>query len=266
MKKSKKIYKKYMTNRLLLHNMMPKEPPAIYASGEIYNYFIKINMVLETTECIPINNGSITYTDCMEFSLLRFLQLLLYDPRQIGKDGFSFYPNMEGLIKTHIKKYGKIYEIAEYYLSDGKIEREEWANFLSNKEFMKYYRNDNCELFTCLTNIFNFFNIFLGLKFKNIEEIGKKFSNKNKNISICIKETKTYKKEMKMKEIIDLLSRPEDEYEINKKYFVKDSKTIISISIDNMHFYEWILTEIVIDGYCEYSNRYITGHSVIIKV
>jgi len=63
---------------------------------------------------------------------------------------------------------------------------------------------------------------------------------------------------MKMKEIIDLLSRPEDEYEINKKYFVKDSKTIISISIDNMHFYEWILTEIVIDGYCEYS--------VIIKV
>jgi len=109
MKRSKKIYKKYMTNRLLLHNMMPKEPPAIYASGEIYNYFIKINMVLETTECIPINNGSITYTDCMEFSLLRFLQLLLYDPRQIGKDGFSFYPNMEGLIKTHIKKYGKIY-------------------------------------------------------------------------------------------------------------------------------------------------------------
>jgi len=55
-----------------------------------------------------------------------------------------------------------------------------------------------------------------------------------------------------------LLSRPEDEYVINKKYFVKDSKTIISISIDNMYFYEWILTEIVIDGYCEYS--------VIIKV
>ncbi len=71
---------------------------------------------------------------------------------------------------------------------------------------------------------------------------------------------------MKMKEIIDLLSRSEDEYEINKKYFVKDSKTVISISIDNMHFYEWILTEIVIDGYCEYSNRYITGHSVIIKI
>jgi len=37
MKKSKKIYKKYITNRSLWHNMMPKEPPAIYASGEIYN-------------------------------------------------------------------------------------------------------------------------------------------------------------------------------------------------------------------------------------
>lgn len=37
-KKSKKILKKYILKRQLQHNKMPSEPPAIYASGEIYNY------------------------------------------------------------------------------------------------------------------------------------------------------------------------------------------------------------------------------------
>ena len=225
-------------------------------------------MVLETTECILINNGEISYTDCMEFSLLRFLQLLFYDPKQICKEGYSFYPNMEGMLKNYVKKYKKIYQKSEYYLREGKIEREEWACLLSNKEYMKYYRNDNCELFTCVSNIFNFFLVFLGLKFNSFEEIGKKFSNKSKNISISIKQTKTYKKEMNMKEIMDLLSRPDEEYieNINKNFFVKDSKTIILISIDNNHSYEWILSEMSIDGYCEFSNRNITGHSVIVKI
>ena len=38
MKRSKKIYKKYLSNKRLNHQEMPKEPPAIYASGEIELY------------------------------------------------------------------------------------------------------------------------------------------------------------------------------------------------------------------------------------
>lgn len=38
MKRSKKIYKKYLYNKRLNHQEMPKEPPAIYASGEIELY------------------------------------------------------------------------------------------------------------------------------------------------------------------------------------------------------------------------------------
>lgn len=38
LKKTKKIYKKYLENKTLQHNMMPREPPAIYACGNIELY------------------------------------------------------------------------------------------------------------------------------------------------------------------------------------------------------------------------------------
>ena len=40
---------------------------------------------LDTTECIMINNNGVKYTDCMEFSLLRFAHLLMADPEKIFK-------------------------------------------------------------------------------------------------------------------------------------------------------------------------------------
>jgi hypothetical protein len=47
--------------------------------------------MLETTECIPIRNNGRDYTDCMEFSLLRFLHMIFYSEYQIRKAGLSDY-------------------------------------------------------------------------------------------------------------------------------------------------------------------------------
>lgn len=235
-------------------------------------------MVLETTECIPINNESIIYTDCMEFSLLRFLQLLVYDPKQLCKEGFSNYPKefeCEWILKTHIKKYPKITPNGDHYLNEGRLEREEWACLLSHQDFFEYYRDDHCELFTNTLNIFRFFNGFLSMKLnlqneqnRNLEIIAQKYSNKNKKIVINMKEEKIEKKEMKMREIIDLLSRPDDEYSknVDKKYFVTNAKTIIQISINETYQYEWILTEMYFANNYQFKNKFITGHSIINKL
>ncbi len=74
-------------------------------------------MSLETTECISINNKNRIYTDCMEFSLLRFIQLLGYCPKEIGKNNYSNYNKKvnSGLVTEHINMYPKIYPNASYY-------------------------------------------------------------------------------------------------------------------------------------------------------
>jgi hypothetical protein len=45
---------------------------------------------LETTECISINNNGKIYTDCMEFSLLRFLQIMMCDSGKVEKNGQKY--------------------------------------------------------------------------------------------------------------------------------------------------------------------------------
>ncbi len=233
--------------------------------------------MLETTECTLINNNDISYTDCMEFSFLRFIQLLLYEPKKIEKNGFSNYPKelvCSNILKNHVKKYQRIFSGTSYYLNEGVKEREEWATSLSRLDFMEYYRNDNCELYTNINNIFRLFNEMFFMKLdlknedKNFELIANKFSNKNKQIDIRIKERKISKKEMKMTEIIALLSRPEEEYQKykSKKYIIQNISTIISIKINDIYSYEWRLSETLFDDSSHFTNKFITGHSVIVKI
>ncbi len=230
--------------------------------------------MLETTECVLINNNGNTYTDCMEFSLLRFLQLLLYDSKEIHQQHSSPYPKLNqyhSIMKKHISMYPIIYKNASHYL-ENIDEREKWAILLSNLDLI-YYRNDNCELYTNTKNIYLFLNLFLSMKLdsdeddsKNLEIISKQFTNKKKKVCLSIKENTVQKKEMPMKEIIGLLSRPDNEllHHIHKKEYVTTISNTISILIDDQH-YEWKLTQVTID-HSKYSNRFITGHSVIIKL
>jgi len=231
-------------------------------------------MVLEISECILINNNGRSYTDCMEFSLLRFMQLLVYDPKELSKelslDNFCFYPNyLKKKFIEFINKYPKIYKCMDCINTN---ERQDWSIFVSDRNFFEYYRNDNAELFTNIKNILlfyiNFFDLDLDLnnEQESLNIISNKFSSKNKKIKINIKEKAENHKELKMKEIINMISRPDNEYEklINKKFIVVERKTIIDIYI-NEHIYQWNLYEVFFSDKL-FKNNFITGHSIIKKI
>jgi len=237
-------------------------------------------MVLETTECIKINNNGKSYTDCMEFSLLRFIQLLLFDLDEINESNKSLYPKIKyhDDISEFIKKYPIIYKNSEYYLEDdiGIKQRNDWATLVSDKDFLDYYRNDNSELFTSIINILKFLNGFfdLELDYNNITEsleiISNKFSLPNKKITINLEEVKNNENLMKLSDINKYISRPQTKSEIDKfkidsnKYNVVSKKSYINININDIE-YEWMLFEMYFKDCTLFENKYITGHSVIIK-
>ena len=233
--------------------------------------------MLETSECIEISNNGRNYTDCMEFSLLRFLQLCSYDLNQIIKNKISFYPNeiiKNNLIGIYTNEYPIIYPDSNFYnLSEnGKKQRESWSKFVSDRDFLDYYRNDFAELFTSIENIIKFFNGFfeMNLDINNHQEsfniISKKFSNDKKDISLKIRYIDKHKLYLTIGEVIRYISRPETEYikKINSSelYEIINSKTLIDVKIDGFD-YEWILYEMYFTNKDLFSNKFITGHSVI---
>lgn len=235
--------------------------------------------MLETTECIGITTKGRNYTDCMEFSLLRFLHICMYDKEQITNNGFSEFSNQSGCednleIMEFIKKYPKIYPDAEYYNwnSEGKKQRAEWSTFVSDRDFLDYYRNDGAELFTSVTNIIKFFNGFFNMELDektpelSLDMIGKKFSNQNKSVNVKIKEINTKIKSDKIKNIMRYISRPDTEYknyiDDNEFYDVVESTTYLDIIVDGYVYY-WMLYEIYFADSTLFSNKFITGHSVI---
>lgn len=238
--------------------------------------------MLETSECIEISNNGRTYTDCMEFSLLRFLQLCTYDTNQIISNKHSFYPTeiiQNEMISSFIREYPLIYPDSNFYdvSENGKKQREVWAKFVSDRDFLDYYRNDSAELFTSVENVIKFFNGFFQMNLdinkdkhqENLNKISKRFSNLNKNILLKIKSIDKQKNYLNMKQIIKYISRPESEYikqiENSELYEIINSKTFINIEIDG-HKYEWTLFEMYFSDYNLFENKFITGHSVIYNV
>lgn len=234
--------------------------------------------MLETTECIPINNMGKTYTDCMEFSLLRFVHMLMFNPNEMLLDRYSTYPsniNCKQYLKDFFEIYPKIHPDAEYYLKDGLgiDERNKWSTLVSDKECLDYYRNDMAELFTSIVNLIKFINEFFNKDYSLdennvdfvLEEIGKDFSTQDKKISLSINSIDTVNYKMKMNEIIRYVSRPENEYQkylnSNKIFDITKKTTLMKLSI-NEYEYEWMMLELIINNN-EELNKYITGHSVI---
>jgi hypothetical protein len=233
--------------------------------------------MLETSECIQISNSGRNYTDCMEFSLLRFLQLCTFDLKKITKDKFSFYPDKiirNNLLNDFINNYPLIYPDSNFYefSENGKKQRESWAKFVSDRDFLDYYRNDFAELFTSVKNIIKFFNGFfsMDLDLENHSEslniIGKKFSNDKKDISLRIKYVDKKKMYLTIKKIMEYISRPETDYikliDSPELFEVITSTTYIDITIDGYQ-YQWILSEMYFSDQNLFENKFITGHSVI---
>lgn len=231
-------------------------------------------MVLETTECIIIDNNGKIYTDCMEFSLLRFIHMLHYEPSDLSFFGYSNYKNIESCkdyLLDFIKKYPLIYPKANYYLKeDGTIERNEWATFVSDKDFLDYYRNDKAELFTSVENIIKFFNGFYNMDLDidnqqlSLNSIAEYFTTENKKISLKINNNSKNQILLYMSDFMCYISRPETEYCLDDPtiYKVIDSKTSIYIKINDDE-YLWMLSEMYISDSDTHKNKYITGHSVI---
>ena len=238
-------------------------------------------MSLETTECIPITNKGRTYTDCMEFSLLRFLQLVGHYPKQIERSGCSEYSNKvnSGPVGEFIKTHGKIFSSANYYLdknSPGVTERADWAEFVSDRDFLNYYRNDSAELFTSVSNIIKFFNGFyqMNLGFEeddldtSLDSIAKYFTTDNVQVSMEIVDRDKDVRDLPIKEICRMISRPDDEFNAHtfdkRICSIHEIKTTIQLEINDLTYY-WMLTEVYLKDseYMEFTNKYITGHSVI---
>ncbi len=230
-------------------------------------------MPLETTECISIENKGRIYTDCMEFSLLRFLHLIGYCPNQMEQSKCSEFSKKvsTGLVGDFIKSHGTIYPDATYYLDEekpGPVERAHWAEFVSDRSFLDYYRNDGAELFTSVTNIIKFFNGFysMGLNVytheSSLNKIAKHFSTKEKKITLTVISTDTKEETKPMSMIVRLISRPDNEI-IGSSQLKKICicNTVIQIDINDDTYY-WKLYEVYFKEK-KFSNNWITGHSVI---
>lgn len=253
--------------------------------------------LLETTECISIINNGRKYTDCMEFSLLRFLHILCYnmneltdaDSCQFGLENPISQSSIDEELKGFITKHPKICPQAEYYLDneEGIQERENWAIFVSDRPFFEYYRNDSAELFTNLHNIFQFYKHFFQLPLetllsrdlndranreiihKNLKLMSSAFSTNGKKIDIKIASYYEHVYTSPLKKVAAYVSRPDEEYK-NSPYYsspesliYKHCNTVINISINAELCYEWNLTEVYFSQPNIFVNPLITGHSVI---
>jgi hypothetical protein len=235
--------------------------------------------MLETTECIGIKNNGRNYTDCMEFSLLRFLHLIFYSESQLFLNKFSTYeldsnPNLKinsDLIKF-IESNPKIYSNSTYYLNDkGVDERESWAKIVSDRDYFQYYRTDGAELFTNIKNILIFCYQMLGLELNldyddsnNLEILSKKISSEHKNISIKIFTQEKNVSKTHINNILNIISKEQDDMtNLPKKiYDVVTEKTVIDLQV-NGYKYEWNLYGVYFLNETLVTNKFITGHSVI---
>jgi hypothetical protein len=213
----------------------------------------------------------------MEFSLLRFLQLLTCDVNQLKINGFSDYNInrilLNNKLKNFIDDFPKIYKLLENYEYNVK-ERSKWSETISDMNTIDYYRNDKSELFTSVENIFNFIETFVNInELKNMGDelsfqdkfdmIASNFSTNDKEIKIVLEKTSAKISKVDMKTIIRQVSRPDNEYinYLNEVFNVVDRNTTIYIFVNNK-IYEWSLWEkFIVDD--KIKNKFITGHSVI---
>ena len=220
--------------------------------------------MLETTECVPIKNNGRDYTDCMEFSLLRFLHLIFFSEDEIKQNDFSnFNINHENQsikihkdLKSWINRYPIIYQKSDYYLEkDGLIEREEWAKFVSDRSYFEYYRCDGAELFTNIKNIIIFCKELLGMNL-DLEEpepdnlrlitniLNEYNTDKKFKFYIGYKEKDTLN--LSIQKIKDFISKPQPDIDTLDKptYSVISKRNILHLYV-NEKIYNWNLYDII---------------------
>jgi hypothetical protein len=210
------------------------------------------------------DNKIISYTDCFEISLLRFLQCAFVSNETIDLNDKTETNSLNKLVVnldrmksftlgtpecTHLidffTKNQKIELDEEYYQndeSDGYKLRTDWCIFLNKRPFFKYKKDDKYELCASLHNLFTFFNVFLPKL--NLEQptdkmklirLATKLSTDDLDISISLKSKITC--------------------ENTEYYYTNDMNICINNINYNWHLYQYFENDNGIFG-----DR-ITGHS-----
>ena len=145
----------------------------------------------------------ISYTDCFEISLLRFLHgvfvsnnsgKLVFDSERM-KTFMLDTPECNQLI-DFFSLHSKIEPGEEYYQdkkSDGYQLRTDWCVFLNKKSFFRYKKDNKYELCACLNNLYAFFKVFLPKIYLDqpldkikVRKLASKLSSSDKNIKMNI--------------------------------------------------------------------------------
>ncbi len=183
------------------------------------------------------DDKKISYTDCFEVSLLRFLHILFVKDSLIDLELMKQFMDdslfCEQII-NYFTKYKKVHYDALYYESnDGFVERTEWCILLNKNKFFMYKLYGLYELCATIDNLMLFFNIYfpkINIDYKENKSIN--FINFNLKCNINHKTN------------------------YNESIFTK-SKIFINI---NKQKYTWIITQFF-ENINNNKGKRITGHS-----
>jgi hypothetical protein len=154
-------------------------------------------MGISLTDRNPVGDF-IGYTDCMESSVLRFVQAMLADTRSLTPAGVPTCVDPK-LVRTRVRdpeiaaffaKYPDILDADDYFDGVGYEARQDWARLMTRKPFFSnkrsttgIYKNDVLtgrrqvsaqaewllELEPCVANVISVLRHFLGVDFAEVE-------------------------------------------------------------------------------------------------
>ena len=108
----------------------------------------------------------ISYTDCMEISLLRFLHMIFGNKGKMELKQHSHLQCHNELVSYLFDKVFS-YDVNYYETKIGFQERANWCNFLNERDIFKYKKNNLYEVCASLENLFSFFSYFFNISFEN---------------------------------------------------------------------------------------------------
>jgi hypothetical protein len=117
-------------------------------------------------DLVHVNYGEdiVSYTDCFEISLLRFLHLIFGKNNKINLKLLQKHMNKSKYCKNLLNFfsiYNNFSEETSYYFTDkGFEERAMWCKFLNDSKIFKYKKEDNYEVCATFENLFTFFKIY----------------------------------------------------------------------------------------------------------
>ena len=196
------------------------------------------------------NKNKISYTDCFEISLLRFLHAVFLKKDEnsfkIDIDRMKCFMNINRFCKQIIQFFTnnpEIYLDKDYYENDGYTIRTKWCIFLNNRPFFRYKLQNKFEVCASLDNLITFFQVF----FPKIYLDQPSFQDKLLTLASTLS-TPDIK--------IDISLKSDCQRKCNRFFFTD----LMTVSFNTIKLYDWLIYQYFENVYGIVKNR-ITGHS-----